>query len=71
MPLAVTSVVEQVQNNFRPSVTGDIERLRTSKTKLAQRWRIALRETLRPLLADGAQITGFDKEGWYVVRRDS
>jgi len=53
------------------AVPHDIERLRTTDPGLAQRWRIALRESLGGLVADGGQITGFDKSGWYVVRRDS
>jgi hypothetical protein len=28
-----------------------------------------VRETLAALLADGARIDGFDRAGWYVVRR--
>jgi len=53
------------------AVPRDIEALRDTQPALAQQWRIALRESLGELLADGAQITGFDRAGWYVVRRDS
>jgi predicted GNAT superfamily acetyltransferase len=53
------------------AVPRDIEALRTTDPVLAQRWRVALRESLGTLVADGAQITGFDREGWYVLRRDS
>ena len=53
------------------AVPRDIEGLRTADPALAQRWRVAVRESLGTLVADGARITGFDREGWYVVRRDS
>jgi predicted GNAT superfamily acetyltransferase len=53
------------------AVPHDIEALRATDPALAQRWRIAVRESLGTLVAGGAQITGFDKQGWYVVRRDS
>jgi predicted GNAT superfamily acetyltransferase len=53
------------------AVPRDIEALRVTQPALAQQWRIALRESLGELLADGAQITGFDRAGWYVLRRDS
>ncbi len=58
---AVTSLV---------AVPRDIGALRVADPVLAQRWRVALREVLAALLADGARISGFDKAGWYVVRRD-
>jgi predicted GNAT superfamily acetyltransferase len=53
------------------AVPNDIEELRITEPALAQEWRVAVRESLGTLVADGARITGFDKEGWYVVRRDS
>lgn len=52
------------------AVPRDIAALRGSDRALAGRWRLAVRETLSALLADGARIAGFDKAGWYVVRRD-
>jgi hypothetical protein len=30
-------------------------------------WRGALRDVLSPLVAGGARVTGFDRNGWYVV----
>ena len=57
----------------RPSlvaVPADIEALRAADPALAQRWRVAVREALAALVADGGRITGFDRAGWYVVRRD-
>jgi predicted GNAT superfamily acetyltransferase len=53
------------------AVPRDIEALRISHPELAQRWRIALRDSLGVLMADGAHITGFDRAGRYVLRRDS
>ncbi len=52
-------------------VPDDIAGLRTSDPALAARWRAALREVLTALVADGARIDGFDRAGWYVVRRTS
>lgn len=51
------------------AVPRDISALRTSDPVLAQQWRQAVRDVLSALVADGARITGFDRDGWYVVRR--
>lgn len=51
------------------AVPVDIEALRGTDPGLAQQWRLAVREVLTVLVADDAQITGFDRAGWYVVRR--
>jgi predicted GNAT superfamily acetyltransferase len=51
------------------AVPPDVEGLRTADPGLAKEWRVAVREALVPLLADGARITGFDRSGWYVLRR--
>ena len=53
------------------AVPRDIEALRAADSKLAKRWRLALRETLSALLEDGGRIDGFDKAGWYVIRRNT
>jgi predicted GNAT superfamily acetyltransferase len=50
-------------------VPRDIGALRQRDPALALRWRTAVREVLSALVADGARVTGFDREGWYVVRR--
>jgi predicted GNAT superfamily acetyltransferase len=50
-------------------VPDDIAALRTGDPALAARWRAALREVLTALVDDGARIDGFDRAGWYVVRR--
>jgi predicted GNAT superfamily acetyltransferase len=52
------------------AVPHDIELLRVSDPVLAQRWRVAVREALSALVADGGRIDGFDRAGWYVVRSD-
>lgn len=51
------------------AVPPDIEQLRVHHPALARDWRVALRDSLAGLMADGARITGFDKAGWYVVER--
>ena len=52
-------------------VPADIGRLRATDPLLARQWRLAVRATLTDLLSDGVgRIEGFDRSGWYVVRRD-
>jgi len=50
-------------------VPEDIERLRLENPAAARDWRFALRDVLGGLVEDGAQVTGFNREGWYVVQR--
>jgi predicted GNAT superfamily acetyltransferase len=50
-------------------VPRDIEQTRGADPALAQRWRVAVRETLTTLVDAGARIDGFDRAGSYVVRR--
>jgi predicted GNAT superfamily acetyltransferase len=52
------------------AVPADVEALRASDSAQARRWRGALREVLAPLMAGGAQVTGFDKTGSYVLRKE-
>jgi predicted GNAT superfamily acetyltransferase len=52
------------------AVPTDVEALRASDSAQAKRWRGAVREVLAPLMADGAQVAGFDKTGSYVLRRE-
>lgn len=53
------------------AVPSDIAGLRAGDPDAARRWRLAVREVLTVLLADGAgHIEGFDRSGWYVVRRE-
>lgn len=51
------------------AVPGDIESLRRTDPAAAQLWRVAVREVLTELVADGSRITGFDRTGGFVVRR--
>ena len=48
----------------------EVSALRETDAGLALRWRKALREVLVPLMAGGAKVTGFDKSGWYLLRRE-
>jgi predicted GNAT superfamily acetyltransferase len=49
------------------AVPADIEATRLADPPLAAAWRIALRDALSPLLDSGARVTGFARNGWYVV----
>lgn len=51
------------------AVPADVEALRVSDPGLAKEWRAAVRQALLPLMSDGARITGFDRAGWYILRR--
>nr|WP_233159090.1 GNAT family N-acetyltransferase [Actinophytocola xanthii] len=53
------------------AVPGDIEKLRVTDPGMARRWRVALRDALTGLVAAGGRIDGFDRTGWYVVRREA
>ena len=48
-------------------VPADIEAMRLSDPALAGAWRTALRDVLSPLLGGGGRVTGFDRNGGYVV----
>ncbi|WP_338117980.1 GNAT family N-acetyltransferase [Streptomyces coryli] len=50
-------------------VPSDIEALRGARPAVAQAWRSALRDILGGLLADGAAVTGFTRDGRYFVER--
>jgi predicted GNAT superfamily acetyltransferase len=52
-------------------VPADAEELRGSDPALAAAWRGALRAALAPLMDNGARVTGFDRDGWYVVSTGS
>ena len=52
-------------------VPADVETLRVTDPPCATAWRTALRDVLAPLMADGARVTGFDRDGWYVVSADA
>jgi predicted GNAT superfamily acetyltransferase len=51
------------------AVPTDIESLRSADPGAAKEWRVAVREVLAGLMADGARVLGFDKSGWYAVGR--
>ncbi|MFG1994448.1 GNAT family N-acetyltransferase [Actinoplanes sp. NPDC048988] len=53
------------------AVPADIETLRRTDPACARRWRVAVRETLGPLIDDGATVRGFDRAGWYVLDREN
>ncbi|MGH3302983.1 MAG: GNAT family N-acetyltransferase [Streptosporangiaceae bacterium] len=51
------------------AVPHDVEDLRRTDPGCAQQWRIAVRDVLATAMAAGSDIAGFDKTGWYVIRR--
>ncbi|HEX6340214.1 GNAT family N-acetyltransferase [Umezawaea sp.] len=53
------------------AVPRNVEGLRTTDPDLARRWRLAVRHALTGLLDGGGRVDGFDRTGWYVVRRES
>jgi predicted GNAT superfamily acetyltransferase len=53
------------------AVPEDIEALRGQAPGVARDWRTAVRETLGALLAGGLRVAGFDRDGWYVLTRDT
>lgn len=54
----------------RVEIPSDVELLRRTDPAAAERWRLALRGTLIPLLAGGWQIVGFDRSGFYRIERN-
>ncbi|WP_103354464.1 GNAT family N-acetyltransferase [Amycolatopsis sp. CA-128772] len=53
------------------AVPPDVEALRRTDPGQSRAWRVAVREVLGGLLAEGASVTGFDRAGWYVIARES
>ncbi|MCE0538137.1 hypothetical protein LWF15_21815 [Kineosporia rhizophila] len=53
------------------AVPTNVTNLRLNNPALAREWRVRVRETLQELLSQGARVTGFDKDGGYVVARES
>lgn len=51
------------------AVPHDIEALRRADPGCAQQWRVAVRDVLSSAMAAGGCVAGFDRSGWYVVRR--
>jgi len=53
------------------AVPRDIASVRAADPGMARRWRVAVRDALTGLVGAGGRIDGFDRAGWYVVRRES
>lgn len=51
------------------AVPRSIERIRERDPELRFAWRVALRETLTSALADGWRVTGFSRDGRYLLQR--
>jgi predicted GNAT superfamily acetyltransferase len=51
------------------AVPRDIESLRSVDPPGARAWRLAVRDVLGAVMAQGARVAGFDRAGWYVVRQ--
>ena len=51
------------------AVPDDIEALRRRDPGAAKEWRVAVRDALTTLLADGARFAGFDRAAGYVLTR--
>jgi predicted GNAT superfamily acetyltransferase len=49
----------------------DIVAVRHQDAGLARAWRLALREVLVAAFADGLEVVGVDRAGWYVLGRPS
>lgn len=50
-------------------IPAEAEALRRTDPPLAREWRYALREVLGGLMAQGHTVTGFTRDGWYVIDR--
>ncbi|MEV0091245.1 GNAT family N-acetyltransferase [Streptomyces sp. NPDC050738] len=50
-------------------IPSDIEAMRVERPRAARAWRAALGDTLGALVADGAAVTGFTRDGRYVIER--
>ncbi|MEV5686331.1 MULTISPECIES: GNAT family N-acetyltransferase [unclassified Streptomyces] len=48
-------------------IPAEIEALRRTDPPLAREWRYALREVLGGLMEQGHAVTGFTRDGWYVI----
>lgn len=53
------------------AVPADVEGMRGTDPLCAAAWRTALRDALAPLMERGGRVTGFDRDGWYVVALNS
>lgn len=66
--LQLNAVTRAVQ--CRVEIPQDIELMRREDPTAAAQWRLALRDVLIPLLADGWQIASFDRSGFYRMERN-
>ena len=64
---AVTTTAEPAVPGLLVQVPVDIEALRAERPDLAQQWRLAVREAMQPAFAAGWEVTGFSRDGWYVL----
>lgn len=53
------------------SVPLDIESMRRLDPALASKWRLAVRAALSGLLASGARVSGYDRDGTYILNTHS
>jgi predicted GNAT superfamily acetyltransferase len=63
----VTGVLEG--RTLLVAVPPDIASLRAADPGLGREWRRVVRDVLTTSMADGAYLAGFDRSGWYVLRR--
>lgn len=52
------------------AIPEDVEAIRADDPALAELWAAAVRVALGGALADGYRVTGFARDGWYVLARD-
>lgn len=52
------------------AVPDDVEGIRAADADRAGRWAAAVRDALGGALRDGYRVTGFARDGWYVLTRD-
>jgi predicted GNAT superfamily acetyltransferase len=51
------------------AVPTDLAALRADHPQAGREWRLAVRETLGTLMDEGVTVTGFARDGWYVLTR--
>lgn len=63
------STIDHRARACRIEIPSDVEILRLNNPNAAEQWRLAVRAAFVPLLADGWQIAGFDRSGFYHMER--
>ncbi|MEU7576455.1 GNAT family N-acetyltransferase [Streptomyces sp. NPDC041068] len=71
LPIVLPAAGRSDARTLLVDVPPDIEGLRRADPGAAKAWRLALREVLGGLLAEGARVTGFHDRARYVVTRDT